>query len=176
MSRKPSTIAAGAGTPRVLEELAADIAGWEAKLVEEFRRLGRARHGLDPFPEPLAGPLTQTQPGGWADLRSAHGAGLANSPFDEFHHTPDVRRPRGRDGRYGISKLGFHLYRLASTRLDDVTPRPGPLPGTFTFDPSGRDIPLFARRHRTDDRQRFDWEAWVSAREWDAPPRFAAAC
>ena len=158
-----------AGTPRILEELIADITGWEGKLVEEFRRLGRMRHGLDPKPQPLAGLLTRTLPGGWANLRSAHGAELAGSPFDEFHHTPDVRRPRGRDGRYGIAKLGFHLYRLASTRLDDITPRPGANPGTFTFDPSGRDIPLFIRRHRTDDRARFDWEEWISAREWDVP-------
>ena len=158
-----------AGTPRILEELIADITGWEGKLVEEFRRLGRMRHGLDPHPAPLAGVHTGTMPGGWADLRSAHGAELAVSPFEEFHHTPDVRRPRGRDGRYGIAKLGFHLYRLKATRLDDVTPRPGPLAGTFTFDPSGRDVPLFIRRHRTDDRQRFDWEEWISAKEWEVP-------
>ena len=150
-----------AGTPRILEELIADITGWEGKLVEEFRRLGRMRHGLDPNARPLAGLLTGTLPGGWANLRSAHGSELAGSPFDEFHHTPDVRRPRGRDGRYGIAKLGFHLYRLASTRLDDVTPRPGTNPGTFTFDPSGRDVPLFIRRHRTDDRERFDWEELI---------------
>jgi hypothetical protein len=158
-----------AGTPRILEELIADITGWEGKLVEEFRRLGRARHGLDPHAEPLAGLLTGTLPGGWANLRSVHGSELAGSPFDEFHYTPDVRRPRGRDGRYGIAKLGFHLYRLKATRLDDVTPAPGPAAGTFTFDPSGRDIPLFIRRHRTDDRERFDWEEWISAKEWEVP-------
>jgi hypothetical protein len=158
-----------AGTPRILEELIADITGWEGKLVEEFRRLGRMRHGLDPDPQPLAGLLTGSVPGGWANLRSAHGSELADSLFDEFHHTPDVRRPRGRDGRYGIAKLGFHLYRLTSTRLDDITPRPGPFAGTFTFDPSGRDIPLFIRRHRTDDRERFDWEEWISAKEWEVP-------
>ncbi len=158
-----------AGTPRILEELIADITGWEGKVVEEFRRLGRMRHGLDPHPQPFAGLLTGTLPGGWANLRSAHGAELADSPFDEFHHTPDVRRPRGRDGRYGIAKLGFHLYRLIATRLDDITPCPGPAAGTFTFDPSGRDIPLFQRRHRTDDRERFDWEAWISAKEWEVP-------
>jgi hypothetical protein len=158
-----------AGTPRILEELIADITGWEGKVVEEFRRLGRARHGLDPRPDRYVGLLTGTPPGGWADLRSAHGAELADSPFDEFHHTPDVRRPRGRDGRYGIAKLGFHLYRLVSTRLDDITPRLGPLANTFTFDPSGRDMPLFARRHRTDDRERFDWEEWISAKEWEVP-------
>ena len=161
-----------AGTPRILEELIADIPRWEGKLVEEFRRLGRARHGLDPRPDRYVGLLTGTPPGGWADLRSAHGAELADSPFDEFHHTPDVRRPRGRDGRYGIAKLGFHLYRLVSTRLDDITPRPGPLANTFTFDPSGRDIPLFARRHRMDDRERNrlrQWETWISATEWEVP-------
>ena len=158
-----------AGTPRILEELIADITGWEGKLVEEFRRLGRMRHGLDPEPAPFAGLLTGTMPGGWADLRSAHGAELANSPFEEFHHTPDVRRPHGRDGRYGIAKLGFHLYRLKATRLDDITPKPGPQPGTFTFDPSGRDVPMFSRRHRTDDRERFDWEEWISAKEWEVP-------
>jgi hypothetical protein len=158
-----------AGTPRILEELIADITGWEGKLVEEFRRLGRMRYGLDPPAGPLAGLLTATPPGGWANLRSTHGAELADSPFDEFHHTPDVRRPRGRVGRYGIAKLGFHLYRLKSTRLDDITPRPGPLAGTFTFDPSGRDVPLFIRRHRTDDRERFDWEEWIWAKEWEVP-------
>ena len=158
-----------AGTPRILEELISDITGWEGKLIEEFRRLARMRHGLDPHPQPLAGLLTGTLPGGWANLRSARGAELADSPFEEFHHTPDVRRPRGRDGRYGITKLGFHLYRLKSTRLDDIAPRPGPLAGTFTFDPSGRDIPLFIRRHRTDDRDRFDWEEWISAKEWEVP-------
>ena len=158
-----------AGTPRILEELIADITGWEGKVVEEFRRLGRMRHGLDPNLPGLAGLLTGTPPGGWANLRSANGAELADSPFDEFHHTPDVRRPRGRDGRYGIANLGFHLYRLASTRLEDITPRPGPAAGSFTFDPSGRDIPLFIRRHRTDDRERIDWEEWISAKEWEVP-------
>jgi hypothetical protein len=157
------------GTPRILEELVADIAGWEGKLVEEFRRLGRLRHGLDPVPGPLAGRFTGTLPGGLADLRNVRGAELAGGPFDEFHHAPDFRRPRGRDGRYGITKLALHLYRLASTALDDVQPAPGPAAGTFLFDPSGRDIPLFIRRHRTDDRDQFNWEDWQSAQEWELP-------
>lgn len=157
------------GTPRILEELVADITGWEGKLVEEFRRLGRLRHGLDPAPAPLAGRFTGTLPGGLADLRNARGAELATGPFDEFHHTPDFRRPHGRDGRYGIAKIALHLYRLASTALDDVQPAPGPSAGTFTFDPSGRDIPLFIRRHRTDDRARFNWEDWQTAQEWELP-------
>jgi hypothetical protein len=157
------------GTPRILEELIADISGWEGKVVEEFRRLGRMRHGLDPRPAPLAGRLTGTLPGGWADLRSTAGAELAGTAFDEFHHTPDFRRPRGRDGRYGIAKIAFHLFRLPAIRLDGVMPAAGPFARTFTFDPSGRDIPLFIRRHRVTDRQRFDWEQWLTAREWELP-------
>ncbi len=36
------------GTVAMLEELAADITGWDARVIEFFRRLGRTRHGLDP--------------------------------------------------------------------------------------------------------------------------------
>lgn len=153
------------GTPRVLEELISDITGWDGKLVESFRRLARARHGLDPEPAPFAGAFTGTPPGGFADLRRPRGAELADTPFDEFHHTPDVRRHRGGlDGRHNIPKLVFHLYRLRSTQLRRVTPGPGPTPQTRTVDPSGRDTPLFMPRNRPDD-----WDEWRSAREWELP-------
>ena len=36
------------GTLGVLEQIASDISGWDAKAVEFFRRLARSRHGLDP--------------------------------------------------------------------------------------------------------------------------------
>src|SRR5712692_4852701 len=36
------------GTLAVLEEIAANITGWDARVVEFFRRLGRTRHNLDP--------------------------------------------------------------------------------------------------------------------------------
>jgi hypothetical protein len=156
------------GTVRVLEELISDITGWDGVVVEEFRRLARTRHGLDPDPDPLRGHVTGTPPGGTADLRSTRGAELAGGPFDEFHHTPDVRRARGVDGRHGVPKLGFHLYRLPAWPLSGVTPGAGPDATSFTTDPSGRDVPLFQRRSRA-----ADWEAWVAAREWDvaAPMR-----
>ena len=37
------------GTLALLEELARDVTGWDAHLVEGFRRLARTRHGLDPM-------------------------------------------------------------------------------------------------------------------------------
>ena len=156
------------GTLRVLEELISDITGWEGKIVEEFRRLGRFRHGLDPAPGPLAGLFTGTPPGGLADLRRPAGAELADGPFDEFHHTPDVRRPRGRDGRYAIPKLGVHLFRIPAVAVSKVTPHEWPSPGPnlrlFSADPSGRDVPLFMPRRRQPD-----WDDWSSAREWELP-------
>jgi hypothetical protein len=150
------------GTPRVLEELIADITGWDGVVVEHFRRLGRHRHGLDPEPDPLRGRVTGTRPGGWADLRSARGAELADTAFDEYHHTPDVRRHRGLRGRHGVPKLAVRIFRLPAWPLVRVTPGPGPDAGARTIDPSGRDVPLFQRRGRP-----ADFELWRSAREWE---------
>src|SRR6516162_763425 len=36
------------GTVALLEQLAADVTGYDACVIEFFRRLGRTRHGLDP--------------------------------------------------------------------------------------------------------------------------------
>lgn len=157
------------GTPAVLEQLIADMSGWEGKLVEQFRCLGRMRHGLDG--PARRGRITGTPEGGWADLRSVRGARLAGDPFDEFHFTPETRRPtapRGRLGLRGIAVLGFHLYRLRSVEWIGVQPRrvnnlPGARDG-YTFDPSGRDVPLFAAPN-----SERDWAAWQSAAEWALP-------
>jgi hypothetical protein len=152
------------GTPRILEELISDISGWEGKLVESFQRLARARHGLDPKPALLAGHFSGTMPGGWADLRQPRSSQLAGGPFDEYFHTADFRRHHGQEGIYNIPKLAFHLYRLVSWKVVDSTPFSWGDGHRFTFDPSGRDIPLFNRRKRTDD-----WDAWHSALEWELP-------
>jgi len=154
------------GTVRVLEELISDITGWDGKVVEEFRRLARTWHGLDPRPGMFLGRFTGTPPGGFPDLRRPRGSELAGGPFDEYFHTPDVRKTRGTDGLYNIPKIVFYLYRLESRPLVEVTPTAGPNNRAFTFDPSGRDIPLFNRRDRD---QAFDWDQWRSAKEWELP-------
>lgn len=152
------------GTMRVLEELISDITGWDGVVVEEFRRVARTRHRLDPAPAPLAGRFSGTMPGGLADLRDGRAASLAGGPFDEFYHTADVRQHRGVDGRYGIPKLAFHLYRLRPYRLAGVTPFALTGGTRFTCDPSGRDIPLYMPRRRPEN-----WDDWRSAREWELP-------
>ncbi|MEE8523058.1 MAG: hypothetical protein V3T72_03930 [Thermoanaerobaculia bacterium] len=153
------------GTPLVMERLIADITGWAGVVVEGFRRLGRTRHGLDPSPDsptPLSGPVTGTPPGGIADLRRSRGGDLVDGPFDEYFHTPDFRRHRGFKGRVNIPKLNFHLYRLRPFRVILATPRDFG-ERRFTFDPSGRDVPLF----RPDQRPEPD--RWTPSREWQIP-------
>jgi hypothetical protein len=182
-----------AGTLAVLEGLVADITGWEGTVVEEFRRLVRHPHGLDPTgprPAPQAEPvgspphdsprlidpapartgrITGTPAHGLPDLRHARTADLAWTAWDELHHLPDVRRNHGGlDGRHGITRLAFHLFRLLAYRVDRVTPRRlAPDAGgrvRFAFDPSGRTIPLYQRRGRAS----FDTD-WRAAREWELP-------
>jgi hypothetical protein len=150
------------GTPLVLELLVRDITGWAGVVVESFRRLARARHGLDPEPGELAGLVSETAPGGWAKLRSARGADLVDGPFDGYAHTPDFRRLRGRLGRTNIPKLNFHLFRLPPFEVNFATADDFGS-GRFTFDPSGRDIPLFSPDQRTDP------ESCHAVREWELP-------
>lgn len=151
------------GTPGILEELIGDIAGWDGTVVEAFRRLARTWHRLDPAPARRPGRMTGTPPGGLPDLREAGGAELAGTPFEEFHHLPDIRKPRGRDGRYGIHRLNVHLYRIPALRVgaSDAAPAGGG-PGRYTVDPSGRDVALFRPRIRP-----ATWDEWRAVREWE---------
>jgi len=140
--------------------------------------------------EGLVGPATKTLIGGWADLRNVYGAGLMDiemqakvrltgaphMAFDEFSHTADFRKGVGQTGWHNIPKLGVFLWRLRSfgalattlvqsNKVQTTTPVPSSsCAGQFSFDPTGRDIPLFAvssSRGYGDD--------WVSPAEWRLP-------
>lgn len=150
------------GTPRILEELIHDISQYDGKMTEGFQRLARARHALDEKPQLLAGKFTGTLPGGTANLRSVMAAELSDTAFEEFFHTPDMRKPGGLNGRYGITKLNFYLYRLISFPVENVTPF-RVAPDEYVFDPSGRNIQLFAGRNR------LLGDEWHPAQEWDLP-------
>ncbi len=174
------------GTPEILEELALDVTGWTAHVVEGFRRLGRTRHGLDPaigpaaFPqasaadmarllqiEGLTGLLTGAPAGGFADLRSPHGAALANTAFDESFHTADVRAGQGAVGHFGISKLLVFLWRLISFPVRAGTPvAVAGCPGQYVFDPTGRQVPLFLPAPPVPDNFT---QSWTPDREWQVP-------
>ncbi|WP_121062634.1 hypothetical protein [Chachezhania antarctica] len=148
------------GTPAVLEQLASDITGWDAALVEGFKRLARLPHPLDAPRDamewaavaPMASPLQMERVGG---------------PFDRLQHMPDIAA----GGCHGINRMAVHLYRLRAVPLQGVVPLPqGTVADAYTFDPSGRDVPLFARRGRTGgEGDALDPDGWRPARAWDVP-------
>jgi hypothetical protein len=186
------------GTVAILEEIANDITGWDARVVEFFRHLSRSRHNLDPAiglpsetsdpagnrtlqqAQGLVGALTKTPMGGLADLRQVYGATKTHSAFDEFFYTADLRRGKGQVGWHNIPRLGVFLWRLISfpvgvpidSPLTKTVPNQGigvtpvqykACPDHYTFDPTGREIPLFAHAsHPFGDR-------WISLAEWQLP-------
>jgi hypothetical protein len=184
------------GTLAILEEIARDVTGWDAHVVEAFRRLSRTRHGLDPpvgtgplvaalgagapatatgpaagellAREGLLGVLSGTPAGGLADLRSPHAGLLAGSAFDEFAHTADFRAGTGAVGRYGIPKLLVFLWRLQSFPVQNGTPvAVSGCPDEFVFDPTGRRVPLFMSPLPPEPDDFAD--TWTSQAEWQVP-------
>ncbi|GLK83824.1 hypothetical protein [Ancylobacter defluvii] len=120
------------GTASVLEQLAQDVTGWNAHVVEFFERLAAVQY------------LNHLRPHAaiTADLRSWEGMERLGTAFDRLPHGVDVRSiARGR-GRHNISNVGLFLWRLDAfplerampARLDDRR---------FRFNPLGIDMPLF---------------------------------
>jgi hypothetical protein len=121
------------GTAAVLEQLAFDVTGWTAKAVEFFELLAWTQNVNH----------VRAGRGGTADIRDASRAELTATPFDTFAHTADVRHIDVGRGLHNIPNVGLFLWRLQSYPLERSTPSGGA--GRFTFDPRGRDVPLFAR-------------------------------
>lgn len=176
-----------AGTVGVLEELAADIASRDARVVEFFRRLGRTRHQFDPplsyrIENQISGPVgftdgllermeglfgaySNTPAGGFADLRNAYAASNTGSAFDEYAYTADLRAGGQTLGHFNIHNLGVFIWWEQAFPISAATPVSDSAGTCFTFDPTGRDIPLFAYSQRIG--QAATWgEHWVSPDEW----------
>jgi hypothetical protein len=117
--------------------------------------------------EGLAGANSRTPAGGFADLRNDYAGRNTNSAFEEFAHFVDLRKGAQSSGRYNISHLGVFVWWLQSFPVLAATPvGNGQTPPCFTFDPSGRTIPLFAPSSRT--AESFG-EDWVAPDEWHLP-------
>jgi hypothetical protein len=180
-----------AGTVGILEELAADIASRDARVVEFFRRMGRTRHQFDPplsyqIENPVTGPVgftgnaleitegligaySGTPAGGFADLRNPYAASNTGSAFDEYAYTADLRAGGQTLGHFNIRNLGVFLWWLKAFPISAATPvSNGANPPCFTFDPTGREIPLFAPSQRVAEASSWG-EHWISPDEWELP-------
>ena len=94
------------GTLALLELLAADVAGWPARVVEFYKLLGwtQALNHL------------RLDRGRTVDLRYGEALERLDGPFDQIAHTIDVRRISStlRQGRYNIPSVGLFVWRLRS--------------------------------------------------------------
>jgi hypothetical protein len=127
------------GTPPTLEELARDVTGWDAHVVEFFTLLDWNQH-LEHL---------RMDCHGCPDLRRVDVGDRVGGPWDMTTKTVDVRRINEWDGWYNIPNIGFFLWRLAAYELTHITPRAiGGTTWRLTFSPLGQDIPLWSAGHR----------------------------
>jgi len=125
------------GTASMLEQLARDVTGRSAHVVEYFERLATTQYMKHPR---LHAPAT-------AELRDLDALLRVGGAFDTLPHTVEVRRPESRGGRHNIPNVGIFLWRLESVRLSAV-----PLSGVpaasgrkFRINPLGADLALFRK-------------------------------
>jgi hypothetical protein len=127
------------GTASMLEQLARDVTGWDARAVEFFKSLGTAQFmnhvRLDNRYSP--------------DLRDWTSIERLNTPFDTVSHTVDVRRIATSGGRYNIPNIGIFLWRLMAERLANVTAAKVDNQ-RFLFNPLGCNTQLFTRPEAED--------------------------
>ncbi|MFZ1428394.1 MAG: hypothetical protein WAS21_16655 [Geminicoccaceae bacterium] len=130
------------GTPPMLEELARDVTGWAAHLVEFFGVLGWTQMVRN-HRRPEAT---------WAELRSPVRCDLVRSAFDPFLHSVDVRPINRQDGWHSIRKLGFFVWRLGAYELvgSDARRAAGTAYG-WHASPLGQAAALFAAWTREGD-------------------------
>ncbi|MEH1828439.1 MAG: hypothetical protein V7L22_24400 [Nostoc sp.] len=121
------------GTAAVLEQLARDTTGWNARVVEFFQRLATTQYMNHIRSTPLATP----------DLRLWQPLEFLQTPFETTAHTADVRRIPPLRGRYNIANIGIFLWRLFPYSITRGTARTVTADGRYWFHPVGLDTPLF---------------------------------
>lgn len=130
------------GTAAVIEQLARDVTGWPARVVESFERLATTQYANHVRPHAIATPdLRDHEAVGWVAVQ---GGG-----FDDLAHTGDAlpiaAAGRRRRGRYGIRKVPVFLWRTEAVPVARSPLVPHGADGRrFRFDPLGTDTQLFA--------------------------------
>jgi hypothetical protein len=125
------------GTLALLEELAADVAGWPARAVEFYTRLDWLQAMQHVRPEV----------GRTVDVRHGDALDRLDGPFDELAHTVDVRRINSQHtkGRYNIPSVGLFVWRLKVYPISNAPAYCLEERGEhcYTFSVLGNDSPLY---------------------------------
>lgn len=124
------------GTAAMLEQLARDVTGWNARVVEFFHLLSVTQQMNHIRPACHFAP----------DLRNSQSLSRINTAFETVAHTIDVRHIALGDGKYNIANIGVFLWRLqaypltqspaSKLRTDD------PEDPRYFFSPLGINTPL----------------------------------
>jgi len=122
------------GTAAILEELAFDVTGWKANVVEYFQWLAATQFLNHLRPDHLS----------VAPVRAGNQLEYINTPFDKITHSVDVRSIERKRGKYNIPNIGIYLWRVRSFplrrsrayRIDDRR---------YTFDALGQNSALYNR-------------------------------
>lgn len=154
------------GTAAMLEEMARDVTGWGAHVIEFFQLLGwtqnlnHLRYDIAENPA-LESPMAVDRVG-TVNLRSRDVIDRLDGPFDIISHTIDMRPIKNYEGWYNIRKIGFFLWRLNPYLLSGITPRPvAGHTGCYTFSRLGNMTPLFTKPQREADDVRLANETQV---------------
>ncbi|MGE2722344.1 phage tail protein [Mycolicibacterium celeriflavum] len=146
------------GTVAVLEQVARDVSGWQARAVEYYRLLATTTHVNHVRTDRPATACLRDA----LDLTALDHAGAQSFArgLDPLAHTAEVRRISSRRGRYGIPRVGVFLYPLHVYDVEWSTAQPS---GTgFSVDPLGRTVPLFAPPRADEDIEHLSDEADLS--------------
>lgn len=128
------------GTAAVLEQLARDVTGWNANVVEYFQHLATTQYMNHIRLENLS----------IANVRDSAPLEFISTPFDKVAHTADVRRIASGRGKYNIPNIGIYLWRLnnysitraPAFKLDDRR---------YLFDALGKNIELYNAPEKEDE-------------------------
>ncbi|MDY6795807.1 MAG: hypothetical protein SWK76_11130 [Actinomycetota bacterium] len=136
------------GAAAMLEELARDVTGWGAHVVEFFQllswtqNLNHLRYDIAGSHDPASMPYVDRV--GTVNLRSMDVLDRLDGPFDIISHNVDIRPIEDCEGWYNIRKIGFFLWRLNYYVLSGAPPRDvAGHPGFYTFSRLGNKAPLF---------------------------------
>ncbi|MBK7465790.1 MAG: hypothetical protein IPJ43_02655 [Saprospiraceae bacterium] len=122
------------GTISVVEQLANDVTGWKASVVEYFMHLATSQYMNHIRPNNVS--ISKINGPNWQQLA------FANTPFDPMPKCVDVRNIQSNRGKYNIPNIGIFLWRIRSY---SVTNRPPFMVNDkqYKFDFLGKDIPLY---------------------------------
>jgi hypothetical protein len=120
------------GTALVMEQLARDVTGWDARAVEYFQRLCATQYMNHLRPQALQAP----------DLRQGQALEWIGRAFETANRSVDVRTIESGRGRHNIPNLGLHLWRLqAYSRSRSPCVRQAPR--HYRASPLNHDLPFY---------------------------------